>query len=239
MRLSDAGRAALAAGGVHALPAAAPPPEYVIHLTQIECSEAGLDTTLRQLAGDYAVRWDRSAALEGAPPSAHVIFETEVIARHALEQLGGGIRGAFRVLQPSWAAAPQRAPARGGLPPPQNAKPAPASGLPPPPGLAAAPRPTAATPQDLAAARPGWANMGEPPSPAPKAEASASPAKPAPGGEQLQLSPSGKPVKPPKPSARDPTWRRGGEEDVVSLSHAPTQAAAAERRCAEPSLNLP
>ena len=40
--------------------------------------------------------------LDGSPPTVTLAFGTETAARQALHLLGGGVRGAFRVVPPQW-----------------------------------------------------------------------------------------------------------------------------------------
>ena len=61
-----------------------------------------LARTLSFLDGEYLLRWSKRHY--GGLPSAALIFTSEAIARRALENLGGGTRGLFRVTQPAWAA---------------------------------------------------------------------------------------------------------------------------------------
>ena len=61
-----------------------------------------LARTLSFLDGEYLLRWSKRH--DGGLPSAALIFTSEAIARRALENLGGGTRGLFRVTQPAWAA---------------------------------------------------------------------------------------------------------------------------------------
>ena len=100
VRLTDAAAsgAALAAAAAAAAPAA----EWEVVLRDVECTEGSLSAMLRSAEGEFAVRWARSKA--GGPPSATLVFSSEGVARRALQQLGGGKRGAggFTVVRPAW-----------------------------------------------------------------------------------------------------------------------------------------
>ena len=106
--------------------------EWPVELVDVACSEAGMATTLRQLHGDFAVRARPGRPLEGTLPSVTLAFAAEGAARSALEVLGGGVRGAFRVLPPPWLSARPNPP-HTGLPPPPGRDGLPPPGLPPPP----------------------------------------------------------------------------------------------------------
>ena len=100
VRLSDAAKASPAA--VAAAAAAAAAAAFDITLTDVECSQAAVDTTLRQLAGEYTFQHSGRPA-DGSPMTVTLLFVQERSARFALEILGGGVRGSFRVAAPSWA----------------------------------------------------------------------------------------------------------------------------------------
>ena len=74
------------------------------------CSKASLDTTLRQLAGEYTVRHS-GKPIDGSPLSVGLLFEDEKSARLALEILGGGVRGLYRVVMPAWLSKTNKQPA--------------------------------------------------------------------------------------------------------------------------------
>ena len=107
VRLSDAAKASPAAAAAAA--AAALAAAFEIQLTDVECSKAALDTTLRQLAGEYVVQHSGRPA-DGSPMKVSLLFEHEKSARLALEIMGGGVRGQFAgVLTPDWIKAARRA----------------------------------------------------------------------------------------------------------------------------------
>ena len=101
VRLSDAAKASPEASAAAAAAAAAA--AFEIQLVDVECSKAALDTTLRQLAGEYSVQHSGRPA-DGSPMRVSLLFEYEKAARLALEILGGGVRGSFRVILPAWLA---------------------------------------------------------------------------------------------------------------------------------------
>jgi hypothetical protein len=59
-------------------------------------------TTLRALSGDYSVRLGPPPP-DGSAPKVTLAFEALGAARAALDALGGGMRGSFRVVPPPWA----------------------------------------------------------------------------------------------------------------------------------------
>jgi len=78
------------------------PAEYCIDLVDVQCSQAAMATTLRALSGDYSVRLGPPPP-DGSAPKVTLAFEALGAARAALDALGGGMRGSFRVVPPPWA----------------------------------------------------------------------------------------------------------------------------------------
>ena len=92
-------------------PAAGGAAGWPLRLVQVECDERVLRSLLSAHRGEYSIVWspearrERSAAREGMWLSATLSFPSEAVARAALQTVGGGMRGKFRVEKPPWAAA--------------------------------------------------------------------------------------------------------------------------------------